>query len=164
MEKSRKNKPLEPWQVEDAKRLKALFVERAGVSQERFAALHEMGGQAVVWQYLNGKIALNLQAAAKFARGLNCAVEEFSPRLAALLPSAGAKPEDLPPRVELIVELVKLLTPEQQGELLPALRATVDANRITQSKLQKKLKTVGNSRIEDVFGMPKKSPTKVRGS
>ncbi|HMV53618.1 MAG TPA: hypothetical protein PKC15_07790 [Rhodocyclaceae bacterium] len=77
-------KALEQWQVEDAQRLKALFGSRVPkMSQMEFGAAFEIGNQGAVWQYLNGRIALNKEAAAKFAKGLGVSVSEFSPRLAA---------------------------------------------------------------------------------
>ena len=150
-------KTLEPWQKEDAARLFSLW-ERRDPRISQAAAATEWGigeTQGIVWQYLHGAIPLNLPVAVKFARGLGCSVSDISPSLAKLLPPGGAS-EPLSSRVELIVELVKLLTPEQQGELLPALRATVDANRLSQTKLQKTLRTIGNARVEDAFGIPEK--------
>lgn len=79
-------KPLEPWQVEDARRLKALFDRRVEkISQEEFAATYFDASQGLVWQYLNGYIALNLESAIRFARGLRCKIQDFSPSLATLL-------------------------------------------------------------------------------
>lgn len=76
-------KPLEPWQIRDAARLKELFAKRAGKSQLQFAIDNKIGEtQGAVEQYLNGRIPLNLSAALKFAEGLGVAVEEFSPTIA----------------------------------------------------------------------------------
>lgn len=75
----------ERWQVEDARRLKALFAERAGMSQEKFGQSHGIGTQGAVWQYLEGKIPLNLPVALKFARGLDCPLSAISPTLSAEL-------------------------------------------------------------------------------
>ena len=60
----------------------------------------------------------------------------------------------LSPREEIIMDLICALTPEQQEELLPVLRATFDANRATQKLLSSGIKTVGNRRIEAEFGRP----------
>lgn len=79
----RTTKTLETWQIEDADRLKALFADRKGkISQEEFGNRFEIGSQGMVWQYLNARRALNLKAAAGFARGLGVDVAAFSPRLA----------------------------------------------------------------------------------
>jgi len=61
-------KPLEDWQMQDAARLRKLFVARATLNQSDFGAEYELGSQGAVWQYLNGHIPLNLAAALKFLR------------------------------------------------------------------------------------------------
>ena len=87
----RTRKPLETWQLEDAARLRALFKQRAGKSQLRFALDNDIGTtQGLVWQYLNGRLPLNLKTAIKFARGLECSIAEFSPTLARELGEAPA--------------------------------------------------------------------------
>jgi hypothetical protein len=98
MEKKRKpRKGLEQWQKDDAKRLKALWLATVEsddkASQEAFAAQHGIGTQGAMWQFLNGYTPLNIFAAAKFARGLNCKIDAFSPTLATLA-------RDLIPTVE----------------------------------------------------------------
>lgn len=80
---SRPNKSLEPWQTEDAERLKALYEARKGkMSQEEFGSRFDIGSQGMVWQYLNARRALNIKAASGFARGLGVSVDAFSPRMA----------------------------------------------------------------------------------
>lgn len=54
----------------------------SGLTQAAFGAQYDIGSQAVVWQYLNGAIPLNLRAATGFARGLKCKIADFSTRLA----------------------------------------------------------------------------------
>jgi len=81
--------PLSKDQLDDAARLKALFViwqkkqRDAGLpfSQE---AVSEMLGfnQSAMSQYLNGKIPLNIKAAQKFSELIDCPVLDFSPSLA----------------------------------------------------------------------------------
>jgi hypothetical protein len=73
---------IEPWQQQDAARLEALFNARAQVSQSEFGERYEIGSQGMVWQYLSGHRALNIKAAAAFARGLGVHIDEFSPTLA----------------------------------------------------------------------------------
>jgi len=96
-------KSLEPWQAEDAARLKALFdVREPRLSQAEFGALHEIGSQGMVWQYLAGRRPLNIKAATAFARGLGVGIADISPTLAAqvavasdLAPSTEARPHVL---------------------------------------------------------------------
>jgi transcriptional regulator with XRE-family HTH domain len=63
-------------------KLKELFDARAGMSQQDFAERHGLGSQGMVWQYLAGYRPLNYEAAAKFARGLGCRIDDFSPEMA----------------------------------------------------------------------------------
>lgn len=67
---------------EDSARLKRLFAERAGMSQEEFGQRYGIGTQAMVSQYLTGYQQLNIEAAAKFAKGLRCTIADISPDLA----------------------------------------------------------------------------------
>jgi hypothetical protein len=91
-DESRRGK-VEAIHIEEAGRLLAIWNrtkltrEANGVgSQEAFGAKYEVGNQAAVGFFLNGKTALGLLAAIRFARGLGCRVEDFSPRLAKELP------------------------------------------------------------------------------
>ena len=91
--------------LEEADRLNVIFQKRAlefGFTQTAFAQEHGFGekGNQVVWQYLNGYMALNLSAAAKFAQGLLCAVGDFSPRLAKEIESLGLVQRHTPVRFE----------------------------------------------------------------
>ena len=73
---------IESVHVEESALLKKLFAERATVSQEKFGLEYEIGTQGMVSQYLLARSPLNLSSALKFAKGLNCEIAEFSPRLA----------------------------------------------------------------------------------
>ncbi|WP_315128056.1 helix-turn-helix transcriptional regulator [Comamonas antarctica] len=85
-----------PEQKKDAARLKQLFVSwkearRAGgepASQDAFSDLVGFG-QSAVSQYLNGKIPLNPQAAAKFSKALGCQISDFSETVASLAAEIG---------------------------------------------------------------------------
>lgn len=80
---------LTPEEKEECEKLKALYLSwkaATGKTQEQAADILGFKTQGAVSQYLNGKLALNLQAASKFAKMLNCHVSAFSPRLAAELP------------------------------------------------------------------------------
>lgn len=73
---------LEDWQVDDAARLKALFKEKSELSQMAFGARYEIGTQGMVWQYLNARRALNLDALLKFSRGLGVNPAQISQEIA----------------------------------------------------------------------------------
>lgn len=89
-------KPLEPWQLEDAVRLKKLWLEkrpRVGdrpMTQDEFAYQHLGGTQGLFFQYTSGHIPLNLDAALKFAAGLQVRIADFSPTLAERLRQAAS--------------------------------------------------------------------------
>ena len=100
-EKTRKARVTEENRLE-AERLKAIYNgephngKPEGLTQADFGAKYDIGAQAVVWQYLNGRIPLNLRAATGFARGLKRKIADFSPRLAAeaaKLTSGESQPE-----------------------------------------------------------------------
>jgi transcriptional regulator with XRE-family HTH domain len=79
-------KPLSPAQTIEAARLKGRFRawqesrKAAGLpwTQEEAAALLGFG-QSALSQYLNGDIPLNLPAAVKFGKLLNCKPNDISP-------------------------------------------------------------------------------------
>lgn len=85
-------KPIEPWQLEDAARLKALFRTHSKLGQMQFGLAHDIGTQSAVAQYLNGVRPLNVAVALKFAQGLGVPVSSFSPTLAAQI--SGVDPMD----------------------------------------------------------------------
>ena len=68
----------------DAERLRKLYEHRVpeGMSQEQFGKQFGVGNQSMVSQYLSGHRPLNLDAAAKFAKGLRCTIADISPGLA----------------------------------------------------------------------------------
>lgn len=92
---SQKKAKIEQEHVEEAEKLRRIFEARPlpRLSQAKFGEQYEIGSQGVVWQYLNARIPLNVEQAVRFARGLNCAVADFSPRLAAEL----AALQEIPP-------------------------------------------------------------------
>ena len=81
-------KPLDPRQLKDAQRLNAAFkhwqaqrrANGQGASQ-RYAAELMGFGQSALSQYLTGKIPLNGEALAKFARLFGVAPESISPEI-----------------------------------------------------------------------------------
>lgn len=77
-----KTQQIEPWQLEDAQRLKTLFKERSTLTQAEFGAKYGIGNQGYVWQLMNGRRPLNFDVVQKFAGGLGVTIDEISPRLA----------------------------------------------------------------------------------
>lgn len=96
-ERKKPPKELEPWQKDDAARLKKLYNDAGPSSQDSFGAENGIGSQGMVWQYLNGNRPLNLPAAIKFANGLGVRVSDFSPTLAHHLMSAPPENKRRPP-------------------------------------------------------------------
>jgi hypothetical protein len=94
---SKKSK-VTPEQKAECDRLLALYRERVlgRMSQDQFGHAFDLGNQSNVGHYLHGRQSLNAVAALKFAQGLECFVEDFSPRLS-----------------REIVELVSLATPDR---------------------------------------------------
>lgn len=86
---------LQPWQVEDAKRLKSIFSAQKNVrkfTETSFAEDYFDGvTQGAINQYLNARTPLNLDALLKFSIGLGCLASEISPTLAEKLSTALSK-------------------------------------------------------------------------
>lgn len=80
-------KPMKTASSEAHVNLKRLYDERVpkDMSQEEFGKVYGIGTQGMVWQYLSGKRPLNVEAAAKFARGLRCTIFDISPAMAEAL-------------------------------------------------------------------------------
>lgn len=98
---------LTPEEKAECERLKALWTSwKARNRQTQEYAADQLGfrTQGAVSQYLNGKIALNLPVAIKWAKLLDCQVADFSPRLAAQLPpdQQAPTPAAIPPSYTLI--------------------------------------------------------------
>ena len=69
-------------QEQECANLKRLFAEKSQITQREFSAKYGLGTPGNLWQYLNGRRALNLDVAVKMAAGLGIEVADFSPRLA----------------------------------------------------------------------------------
>lgn len=76
---------LTPEQEQECRKLKALFDERAGMSQRAFVKKYNLGTPANLGQYLLGRRPLTLGTALRIAKPLGIQIAEFSPRLAAEL-------------------------------------------------------------------------------
>jgi hypothetical protein len=101
--KMKEKKPLEEWQIADARNLRRLFEARTEtvtegklISQMEFGAKYGLGSQGMVWQYLNGHRPLNIKAAVAFAKGLGVKVSDFSATLAAQIDDASKLEQDKP--------------------------------------------------------------------
>lgn len=161
--------PLEPWQLEDAARLKLLWDahrQKTKATQEQFGLDTGIGNQGAIWQYLNARIALNADSATRFARGMGIEVKDFSPRLAtqigAMAKTSGAqdaaKPGELlvalTSREEVCIERFRQISPAQQDAVLTELHNMITGNIESQKIFKKKLRHIGDSRIEREFGFP----------
>lgn len=94
------NRTLSFEELEDAKRLKEIWKskkEKLHLSQVKAAEELGYNSQGAISQYLNGKVALNIQAVAKFAKLLRVSVAEISPRYAQMVKDP--TPEPLEPYV-----------------------------------------------------------------
>jgi phage repressor protein C with HTH and peptisase S24 domain len=82
-------KPLTDEQLQDAIRLKSLFLRRKeadpSLTQEKLAFQCGWKTQGTITQYFNGRIPLNLTALQKFADALGARLDEISPSLAAVV-------------------------------------------------------------------------------
>lgn len=68
--------------------LRRLWSERVaptGMSQDEFGEKFGIGTQSMVSQYMLGTRPLNYDAAAKFARGFGCTIEDICPAMATTL-------------------------------------------------------------------------------
>lgn len=72
----------------------------------------------MVWQYLSGKRALNLQAVIRFGKGLNVGIEEISPKLAAEIPATSLQSSVDPLEEELLMVFRTLKSERQKIELI----------------------------------------------
>lgn len=75
-------------ELEDARRLKQLWISKKDqlhLSQVKAAKELGYNSQGAISQYINGKVSLNFQAAAKFAKLLRVDIQQISPRFAPLV-------------------------------------------------------------------------------
>lgn len=99
----------------DAARLKAIFervvVKGRGESAEQFGRRSGLGKGANVRHYLNGRNALTVDTARKFAMHIPCLIEDFSPHFARIAQATGqiASGKNYSP---LVSEVTTLLTEE----------------------------------------------------
>lgn len=89
------NRDLNTEERDDAKRLKRIWQDkkdRLNLSQVKAAQLLGYQSQGAISQYLNGKVALNIHAVAKFAKLLKVGVGDISPRFATMVKNITPEP------------------------------------------------------------------------
>lgn len=116
----------------ESRRLKALFEEfqkrsKPRISQGKFGLDHGIGTQGFVWQCINGRIAMNVEHAVKWAEALGRSVEDFSPRLARELEERASAAHYASERAPLyisdplereLIETFRKLSPKGQNQVL----------------------------------------------
>lgn len=91
-------KGLARWQKEDAARLRAIWLtakSESGISQEDVCERMGWTSQSAFSQYVNGYIALNLNAVIGLAQVFGCTVADISPHYAAQLARVMGEPSDV---------------------------------------------------------------------
>lgn len=133
-------KPLEDWQKKDAERLRAIWLafkarqpKASRLSESSFGEQMEIGSQGMVWQYLNGHTPLNIDAAEKFARGLECNISDFSQTLSRRIARAAgvalSQLDEPDPKAHEIMILMEGMSQESLTGLLGVARALVKKDR-----------------------------------
>lgn len=112
---------------------KTLLSERGYGTQEAFGQHFGIGNQAAVGFFLNGKTRISPKAAAAFARGLECKISDFSPRLAKILDSADPAPGAWPFE-DVDRARFERLTQRQKGRIEQALIEALDKLEAEQSE------------------------------
>ena len=82
--KSQKPKVPDQQRIDNAQRLKALYYKKFGKksTQDEIGKQALIGTQGMVNQYLNATRPLNIKAAIKFCKILDCKIDDFSPEIA----------------------------------------------------------------------------------
>lgn len=83
MTKDNKKAKATPETRAEANALRQIWESKQGrPSQAVFGEQFEIGTQSAVTQFLSGNVPLSMKAAMGFAKGLDCKISDFSPRLA----------------------------------------------------------------------------------
>jgi|GEM_PF-1924231 len=100
------------------------------------------GGASMIYQHATGRRAISLKAGLAYARGLKCALEEISPRLAALAQTVRNSTEDIPlqtrvltPQDHMLLELFAGLTPKQRADEIRKLVEAKEHNDALREEL-----------------------------
>ena len=93
------------------------------------------GGASMIYQHTTGRRPISLKAGLAYARGLGCALESISPRLAQLAQSVRDSTEDVPIQTRtltrqehILLDLFAGLTPKQQNEEIRKLAVAKEHN------------------------------------
>ncbi len=112
-----KRKELTTEQLEDAKRLKALYESKKkslGITQYTIA--DDLGiSQGAVGHYLNGRNALNAPIASVFAKALQVSISDFSPSIAREISDYAASNTEDPQRPIILAYTYPLFSTVQAG-------------------------------------------------
>lgn len=88
---NKKRRPLSEAEREDAERLRKVWKEKSSslnLTQLKASQQFGFANQSAISQYLNARIPLNIETAAKFAKVLHVGLDEISPRFAQALTPA----------------------------------------------------------------------------
>ncbi len=144
--------------TEDDRRARGVF------SQEAFGAEYNIGNQAAVGFFLNGKAPISLKAATGFAIGLRCKVADFSPRWAAkIAQGAGGAADDLEAEA---VALLRSASEPERVQAIKALRGMLASGGAAPSEARA-VKKVGPdflASLEDGLSNEPRKPAKKRAS
>lgn len=133
-----KKRQLTKEEQDECSRLKAIFEAKKKplkITQDRAADALDMN-QSSVNHYLNGRNALNPVVAAGFAKLLQVAVEDFSPRLAEDLRqlAEATKPQETPAPINAFAQLAGLVTPKSRA-MLAKLTKAAELGQLTEADL-----------------------------
>ena len=102
------------------------------------------GGASMIYQHATGRRAISLNAGLAYAKGLGCALESISPRLAELAQSVRNSTEDIPlqartltPQDHALLDLFAGLTPKQRAEEIRRLVEAKEHNDALREELAK---------------------------
>ena len=100
------------------------------------------GGASMIYQHATGRRAISLNAGLAYARGLGCALESISPRLAHLAQSVRDSTEDVPIQTKILsqqehilLDLFAGLTPKQKTEEIRRLTEAKEHNDSLREEL-----------------------------
>ena len=114
-----------------------------GLNLAKFARDFKVpGGGSMIYQHASGRRAIGLKAGLAYAKGLKCALEEISPRLAALAQTVRNSTEDVPlqtrtltPQDHMLLELFSGLTPRQRADEIRRLVEAKEHNDALREEL-----------------------------
>ncbi len=100
------------------------------------------GGASMIYQHATGRRTISLNAGLAYAKGLGCALEAISPRLALLAQSVRNSTEEIPlqsrtlsPQDHILLDLFAGLTPKQRAEEIRRLVEAKEHNDALKEEL-----------------------------